>query len=136
MAALKQKTLALFFSRKVSLAIWQKIGSLSREVKPYIELARAFKKVYFFTYGNENELSFKEFLPSNIEIVSGEPTLFYYLFLPAFKRKILKKVDILKTNQMSAALPAVLAKMIFRKKLVLRCGYEWLNVLAKEKKAR
>jgi glycosyltransferase involved in cell wall biosynthesis len=134
MTNLKDKKLALFFTKGISLKIWQKIGILDREIKPYKELAKNFKEIYFFTYGNKEDFEFQNILPENIKIVPKKWNLssnFYSLFLPFFYRKKLKNIDILKTNQMNGAWTAVLTKWLYRKKLVVRCGYELLNSLEK-----
>ncbi len=134
---LKQKTLALFFTHGISLRIWDEIGNLDREIKPYKELAKYFQEIYFFTYGNKGDLGYQNLLPENIKILPKKwnlPSVLYSLFLPIFYREELKKIDILKTNQMSGSWTAVLTKWLFKKKLVVRCGYEWLSFLEKQRK--
>ena len=138
MKNLKQKTLSLFFTYKISLKVWEKIGNLDREIKPYKKLANCFNKIYFFTYGDKEELKYQKLFPENIKIFPKKwnlPLIFYSLFLPFFYRDKLKKVDILKTNQMSGSWSTVLAKWFYKKKLVVRCGYEWLSFLEKQKRS-
>lgn len=123
---LKDKTLALFFSRGVSLKIWHDIGMMDREVAIYNEFSRYFKRIYFFTYGGDEELEFNNYLADNIKIVPKKcisNNLLYSMLIPFVHRKILKNVDILKTNQMSGAWSAVLTKLVHRKKLVVRTGF-------------
>jgi len=137
MEDLKNKRLALFFTKGISLKIWEKVGNLDREIKPYKELAKYFGEIYFFTYGDKEDLKSQKFLPKNIKIFPKKcnlPSLFYSLLLPFLYRNELKKVDILKTNQMSGSWSAVLAKWLYKKKLVVRCGYEWLSFLENQKK--
>jgi len=100
--------LALFFTRNVSLKYWARNGNLDRELALYRELKKHFDEITFLTYG------------------LGEPET------PGFKiahisnwKRIAKEVDILKTNQMSGSPNAVLAKIFFKKKLVVRQGYQW-----------
>jgi glycosyltransferase involved in cell wall biosynthesis len=129
--------LALFFTHGMSLEKWAKIGSLSREIKPYQMILSKFEQVYFFTYGSKNDLNFAKELGSSITVLPKKaniPNCLYGFLMPFFYRKILKDVDVLKTNQMAGATPAIIAKLIFRKKLVVRNGYEWFNVLVKENK--
>lgn len=111
--------LALFFTRGVSLEYWKKeIGSFDREIKPYKKLLDYFDDIYFLTYGKkEKDLEGIKVLP-----VSGF-------------RKELKDVDILKTNQVSGSWNAVIAKKIFRKKLVVRQGRQW-SIFAKKQEKR
>ena len=138
MENLKNKTLALFFTCGVSLEIWRKIGILEREIRPYNELAQYFKKIYFITYGGKGESDFQEKLSENIEILPKKiffPSKIYQFFIPLIYHRELKKADIYKTNQMAAAIPAFISKWLYKKKLIIRCGYEWLEFLKKEKKS-
>ena len=138
MQNLNQSNLALFFTRGMSLAKWDKLGMLRREIRTYQELATHFKTIYFFTYG-ERDASYASLLPSNIHIIEKPtwiPSNFYSLVLPFVHRAILKKVTILKTNQMDGSWAAVIAKKLFNKKLVVRCGYEWLSFIEKGNRAK
>jgi len=131
---LKDKTLALFFTAGVSLKLWYEIGMIDREVAIYNELSKYFKQIYFFTYGGE-DLKFKNYLANNITVVPKRyiaNNLLYSFMLPIIHYKIFKKVDILKTNQMLGSWSAVLARLIYRKKLVVRTGYMWSIHLDKE----
>jgi len=133
---LKNKKLALFFTVGVSLKIWEKIGNLDREIKPYKELAKCFNEIYFFTYGGKGDLKYQAILPKNIKIFPNKwnfPSKIYSFLLPLFYRKELKKADVLKTNQMSGSWTALLTKFLFGKKLIVRCGYQWRWTLEKNK---
>ena len=132
---LSDKKLVLFFTAGMSLKKWSDGGMLSREVKIYNELAKHFDKIYFLTYGGEEEKEYKNFLAPNIEILYNKRriNLFIYSFLaPLIHRKAMKKVDILKTNQMLGSWTAVIAKVLFGKKLVVRQGYQ-LSAFSKER---
>ena len=132
---LKNKKLALFFTIGVSLKSWNISGNLKREIKPYIFLSNYFGRIYFFTYGTKEEYKFKNELTGNIEILPRKtflPVKIYQFFIPLIYRKQLKEIDIYKTNQMAASIPAILAKWIYKKKLIIRCGYEWLSFLKKK----
>ena len=132
---LKEKTLALFFSCGVSLKTWHDIGMIDREVAIYNEMSRYFKHVFIFTYGDEGDMEFKNHLTPNITIVPKKGishNVLYSLMLPIIHRRILGHVDILKTNQMSAAWSAALAKLLFRNKLVVRTGFMWSITFARE----
>lgn len=136
--SLKNKTLALFFTFNVSLKTWYDVGMIDREVALYNELGKYLKHIYFFTFGGKEDLLFKNYLSENIAIIpvpfirSSRPSkwlsrfmLAYSLLLPFIHYKILKNVDILKTNQMYGSWTAVIAKIPFRKKLIVRTGYTW-----------
>lgn len=125
----KPKTLALFFTRGVSLQKWDAVGNLSREIKLYNHLANHFEQIYFFTYGDERDLRYKNQLAENITVIPKRwnvPSLVYMFLLPFANRKLLKKIDVYKTNQAKGGLAALIAKKRFGKPLVVRCGYEWL----------
>lgn len=125
---LKDKTLALLFTCGISLKIWHDMGMIDREVALYNALSQYFKHIYFFTYGDKEDLRFKEHLADNITIVPKKSitnSLFYSLGLPFRHRKILREVDIIKTNQMYGAWSAVLAKRLYRNMIVVRTGYMW-----------
>jgi len=135
---LKEKTLALFFTRGISLKEWDKRGLLSREVALYNRLAKSFKKIYFFTYGGKEDLNYQEHLAENIVVVPNTTSLFrnknlYSFMLPFVHKNILKQVDILKTNQMDGSWAAVITKKLFKKPLVVRTGYTWSIAYKKEK---
>lgn len=134
---LEKKKLALFFTCGISLGTWQKAGILAREIKPYNYLAQHFNKIYFITYGGEGELGFKEKLAKNIEILPKRislPSRLYQFLIPFLYRRELKDTDIYKTNQMGASLPAVLSKWLFKRKLIVRCGFERLKFMERDKK--
>jgi len=126
--------LGLFFTAGVSLKTWEKVGSLDRELKPYQCLTEYFDEIIFFTYGGNNDLKFQNFLSGKIKILPkkhGIPWLVYSLLLPFLYRKELKKIDIFKTNQMIGSWTAVIAKLFFKKKLIIRQGYQ-LSISAKK----
>ena len=132
---LRDKTLALFFTTGLSLKTWHDIGMIDREVAIYNELSKYFEHIYFFTYGDEDDLRFKSYLADNITIVPKKcvsNSLLYSVMLPFIHRKVLSRAHILKTNQMYGSWSAVLAKLIYRKKLIIRTGYMWSIFFAKE----
>lgn len=117
--------LALFFTYKTSLADWERNGSLDREINIYKRLATHFKTVYFVTYGHD-DMRFFNRLPRNISILPKKfalPNILYSLFIPLLYRKELQSCDWLKTNQMLGSWSAVITKILFKKKLLLRTGY-------------
>lgn len=131
--------LALFFTTGVALKTWENLGNLDRELKSYIELSTYFEEILFFTYGTKEDLVFQNYLPKNITILPKRfpiPNKLYSFLLPWFYRKQLKKVDVYKTNQMSGAWAALIAARLYKKKLVVRCGYELLRFLELEKVSR
>lgn len=132
---LKDKYLALFFTAGISLKMWHNMGMIEREVALYNELSKYFKHIYFFTYGGKEDLKYKSCLADNITIVPKKyisNNLLYSCMVPFIYHKILKNVDILKTNQMWGSWSAVLARLFYRKKLIVRAGYMLSISFAKE----
>ena len=132
---LKDKTLVLFFTAGMSLDAWHKGGMLTREIAIYNELAGHLNKIYFLTYGDEKELRYRKLLADNIEILFNKNTMntpAYSLLAPFIHWRALKNADFFKTNQMLGSWTAVIAKLLFRKKLLVRQGYQ-LSTFWREK---
>ncbi len=125
--------LALFFTTGMSLSIWEKVGNLQREIAWYQALSNSFEKIYLLSYGApEAELRFQTLLDSRIIILPNKwhlPRLLYSVLVPFLYRRVLRDVDVYKTNQMSGAWSALIARWLYGKKLVVRCGYELLFFL-------
>jgi len=123
---MKKIKLALFFTLGISIHTWEKMGYLSRESRIYKCLASHLGEVYFLTYGARDKTYEEEIAPIKVfPKPPGIPAKLYSFLMPFIHWRTLKKVDIFKTNQMNGAWAAVLAKLLFKKKLVVRCGYEW-----------
>ena len=135
---LKEKNFGLFMTRGMSLGRWDRIGSLKREIKPYQKLAEVFKEIYIFTYGDSADLQYLKLFPENVKIIVRPqflPSTIYSLLLPFIHGRVLKNIHIIKTNQMDGSWSAVIAKKLYHTKLVVRCGYEWLQTIEKAKKS-
>ena len=126
--------LALFFTFGVSLKTWYDSGLIIRDTALYNEISKDLKHIYFFTYGDKEDLKFKKYLADNITIIpipflptSRLPAtvfkLVYPVLLPIIHYKVLRNVDIIKSHQMWGGLVAVLCKILFRKKNIARCGF-------------
>lgn len=135
MAYLKDKQIALFFSYKVSLNIWEDLGIISRESRIWSLFSKNFLQSDFITYGNENEKTLiKEYFPG-VTLLNNKWHLnpfIYSILLPLFYRKELKNIDIYKVNQLSGALPAVISKILYKKKLIVRCGFQLSQFFKKQ----
>jgi glycosyltransferase involved in cell wall biosynthesis len=129
--------LTIFFTYGISLDIWKKKGLLNRELKIYEELIKKHDiQIQLLTYGNNSDYQWvKDFkgltvLPvysrinfSKLKIVR----LLKSLLIPWKFRKELTNQNIFKTNQMFGSWVAVLSKLMFKKPLIVRCGYEIYN---------
>ena len=133
--------LVLFFSYGASLQYWKEIGIFDREIRLYKKLEDKGVHVTFLTYGDENDLKFEDQLGS-IRVLpayygihrpkNNLAALLHSLLLPWIFRKNLAKADLYKTNQMSGSWVALIAKLIHRKKLILRCGYELYRFVCRQ----
>jgi len=119
--------LVLFFTSGVSLQTWSQNGSMTREIALYKKLQEQGIKVSFVTYGNANDLKYKDEL-EGIRILCNYlnlPPKRYVQLIPILHFSSLLQADIIKTNQMKGADVALRNAKVFRKKFVARCGYLW-----------
>jgi glycosyltransferase involved in cell wall biosynthesis len=136
---LNNYNLSLFFTRGVSLKTWVDTGLFEREKKIYEAHLEAgnFKTIYWLTYGSDdyllaNDLKKQGRLHTSI-FICQMPGIFnipklgswlYSLFLPVIHYKLLLKSQFFKTNQIDGSWSAVISKLILKKPLIVRCGYE------------
>ncbi len=126
--------LVLFFTWDVSLDIWKKKGLLQREVKLYKSLAQKGVDVTFLSWGGSEDQEIAKALLPDIKTVSVYNHIFrpnnkvlrcvMSLFAPWALREVIRTADVLKTNQIWGGWVAVLSKIMFKKPLVVRCGFE------------
>ena len=119
--------LILFFARGISLKAWNEIGMFDREVALYKRLRDRGVSVSFVTYGNSDDLYYRECLPG-IKILCnrwGLPDSIYRRFLHIIHAKALKTCDLIKTNQMNGADVVLRCAQFWRKPLICRMGYMW-----------
>jgi glycosyltransferase involved in cell wall biosynthesis len=124
---LANRTLAVFFSLGVSLQRWHDAGLIEREVAPYNRMARLLHTVYFLTYGDQRDLVHQAGLVPDVRVVARNvslPPALYALAMLFSHRSILRQADLFKTLQISGAWAALPAKFLFRKPLLVRCGYQ------------
>lgn len=131
----------LLFSFEVSLTEWVRSGLYDREMRLYTNLFHRYGvKFSVLTYGDETDL----FIPSisGIDIVPcfanrRRPRLSWIRFLDSFLLPLrfsreFKSAGLYKSNQMMGAWVGVIAKLIYRKPFLLRCGYELSDTLRRE----
>ena len=118
-----RERLVLFFTRGMSLEGWERAGMLGRELALYQALRSHMEDVAFLTYGPEQTaqgiVGPIAILPNRWRIHS---TL-YSVIAPLLYARTLWRATIFKTNQLNGAWTAVIAKRLFRKPLLVRCGY-------------
>lgn len=131
-------TLALFFTRNISLQDWLDSGLFEREKFLYEALLNKgyIKKIYWFTYGSQDKQIAQSLISQGrlhpaIEICPM-PVLFqshkifinlYSFLLPLIWYRLFRKIDVLKTNQMDGSWSALIANFTFNKPLLLRTGF-------------
>lgn len=137
---------ALFFTFDMSLYDWKTLGLIDREVEFYKKVSQLDKdiKFLFVTYGDEKDLNYKENF-SSIDIlpiysIVKKPKSKYLkiiqsLFIPFIIRSHFKNIDIFKTNQLYGAWVPLIIKLLTRKPLIIRTGFDLLQFSFKEKKS-
>lgn len=122
-----EKILGVFFTYGVSASMWKKQGMLSREISLYQALKNnPFEKIYFFTYGVEDEEVILHLNEMGIEVKEKKtwlPNFLYSFFLPLFYKKELRACSVYKTTQMFGSWTSVLAKWLYKKPLFVRAGF-------------
>lgn len=111
--------------------MWSEIGMFEREVALYKALQPYLGGVSFVTYGDRNDLKYKETL-RGIQILCnrwGFPNRFYCWLLMNFYPLFWKKATIVKSNQIQGADIALKAARRAGKKFIARCGYLYSYVI-------
>ena len=123
------------FTYGVSLELWFTSGIIYRELELYKRLSQRKVNYSLLTYGDLKDLNYAPIL-GEIKVipvkkyVTSKISQFKFLkslILPIRLKHLFSRIDIIKTNQMEGNLIACIAKLLFRKKLIVRCGYEWLR---------
>lgn len=132
---LKNKKIVLFFSYRVSLKVWDDFGMLSREKRISELFSRNFREVCFLTYGDKDEQELVKAFPG-IKLLNnkwGLNPFIYSILAPFLYAGELSRADYFKMNQLSAAMPAVISKILYKKKLIVRCGFQLSLFLKRQK---
>lgn len=125
----------LIFTYGVSLEDWNRSGLIFRELTLYKRLKDKNNKVSVLTFGGYNDLKYSKYL-NGIKIIpvqniikakSQITTFLRSLFLPFTLKKEFKDVDIIKTNQLTGSWIACIAKLFYKKKIIIRGGYEYFR---------
>lgn len=126
--------LGVFLAIGESLTDFKSKGQLKRLLNYNIfEYSKAFDNVYIFSYANEKGFV----LPKNCKLIPNSTKLhryIYSLFLPLLKRHEIKKCHVLRGLQISGGIPAIVAKIIYRKRYVINYGYDYARFATIEDK--
>ena len=131
-----KSNIALFFTNGIGLEVWQRVGSLSREIALYRRLADKGLNITFFTYDLSKKVPELGF---SAQIVTQWPFvlpnrfgLLYQILLPFIRYRSGRNISAIFTNQAHSGWPSIIAGYIWRAKVVARCGYvfgEWAETL-------
>jgi glycosyltransferase involved in cell wall biosynthesis len=135
----------IFFTYGMSLKLWSEVGILSRELELYREISKKNVEICFFTYGNSTDFDVANSLDFNITVFP----LYYYkkinknkfidvletLALIFKNRSFFKNFNLFKSNQFWGAWLPFFCKLLFKKKFILRCGFEF-NKFANRSRSR
>ncbi len=123
------------FTYGVSLEQWFTSGIIYRELELYKRLSQRNVNYSLLTYGDLKDLNYTPIL-GEIKVIpvkkyiTSKISHFKFLkslILPIRLKHLFSRIDIIKTNQMQGNLIVCIAKLLFRKKLIVRCGWEWLR---------
>ena len=133
----------LFFTYDISLKI-ETSGLLDRELKFYETLNKKYStKFKFITYGDSEDrnltnLPFIEIIPiyEKIKYSKNKYIRFIKSFLIPYRfANELKDSEIIKTNQLLGSWVAIISKLKFKKKLIIRTGYDLVEFTKKNNKS-
>lgn len=126
-------TLGVILAIGESFSDLQEKGQAARMVDYNIKsYAKNFEEVYIFSYADE-----KWPLPKNCHLIANKlklPRYIYALVMPLIKWEEFRKCDIFRCFQITGALPALISKVIFRKKFIFNYGYDYQSVALMEGK--
>jgi len=136
--------IALFFTYEISAKDWLVSGLLSREIELYRQiLNKTDIEFTFVTYGSDEDIEILskfqkikvipvgKYLKSKNKIVK----FIQSLFIPFKIKKELKNIDLMKTNQLMGSWIPIILKLLLKKPLIIRTGYDLLDFSVKEKKS-
>ena len=144
MQYIRMKTVSFIFTYDYSLKTWFESGTLHRELEIFKNIAK--NKEYnfkFFSYGNSEDLKLInnsesiEIFPiyENIRYRNNKIIRFIYSFIIPFKiSKIVRDSDLIYQNQLNGAWVSILLKIITKKPLIVRTGYDTYLFSIKENK--
>lgn len=132
------KYCAVFIPLFTSLKDWEKIGILNRELYIYHKHFETFgTRFMIFTCGDDQDKEFQDQF-EGIEIVAmniRSPLKLFvkFFFLPFFYNSSLKKVNLIKIDQMWSAWIGLWFSIVFSKRLWARMGYEQYQLQCSQK---
>ena len=145
MNIIKHMEVIVFFTYGYSLETWKDTGTLKRELEIYRVLNSNYDiKFTFLTYGNIKDLEFdigienSEIVPiySLMKFNNNKYLRYFNSFTIPFRlKKIIKKSDVIHQHQLQGAWVAILCKILFKKKLYVRTGYDMYEFSKNQQKS-
>jgi len=117
--------LCLVLTEGMSFQLWDKYGLLYREIALYRELINHGVHTTFVSFGNSDELKYKDVL-SGFDIIYnrwGLPSYIYIKCINLLNFRKLKNIDIVKTNQVESINTATNIAKFWGKPILGRMGY-------------
>ncbi len=111
-----------------SIAGLARTGQDGRFVHSYLgAYAQAFESVYYFSYADEHPE-----VPGNCTVVAnpGYHRWAYAFLLPLVQRRRFLKCDVLRVMQAYGAIPAMIAKLLYRRPYVVTYGYRYFEQIS------
>lgn len=125
---------ALFFTYQYSLSTWKSSGILEKEIEIYEELYKRYGINFIFvTYGNSEDIDlvkkykFIKVLPIYTFIKKSKfkyVNYFKSFFIPFKLKKKLQHIDLIKQHQLLGSWVSILQKVLLKKPLIIRTGYD------------
>lgn len=118
----------------ISVEDWQKNGSISRELE-YLRKIFKGNKIYIFNYGSVDSQIKDKFVDFKFIKLCEYKSSNFLKFFSSIKfillnKKLLNSIQIVRSNQLWGSWLCLLVKIIFKKKFILRCGYElYFNIV-------
>lgn len=103
-----------------SLLNWQRMGTLARELRLATDYAARGWQVSVLTFGRTADE--QDLVPAGLRLVRF-PHQRLLPLLPVLCARVGRRIDVLKTNQSAMAWHFVRAARLWRKPILLRCGY-------------
>ena len=126
--------LGIFLPIGGSLGDLEKNGKLSRFLDYYVPAyLKKFDRIYIFSYANEQRSD----LPKNCFLIPNKfrfHRYFYTLLLPILNFQKIREVNLIRVMQLDGLVPAILAKFIYGKRVVVTFGYDYKKVTFVQKK--
>jgi glycosyltransferase involved in cell wall biosynthesis len=116
------------------------MGIIEREIQLYKQLSEVGFDITFLTYGTKSDYDYSHLLdkikviPIKNIINKTKTNFLTTLLFPILNYNLFKNTKIIKTNQINGSWITWILKILFRKKLVIRCGFELYKSILHEYK--